>query len=119
MGLPWSSLVPIIDGPLRLEPGETDILVNHRNQFKDRRFSIVSLGVTQHPNTTYTYVVDGRSFELVAPLGTFINPLYTCRDLGAYIDVDETFQVIVTNDDDQVHRYAGQHLFIERGAYLR
>jgi hypothetical protein len=80
---------------LRLQVGQTDTLLSMETV--DYPLFISMMGVTQHPGSLYTYNADGKSRTLAAPLGTMINPLYTCRDLGGYIEVDRTFTISVKN----------------------
>ena len=98
---------------LTLQPGETGTLFSISNYAAGNLMRIVSMAVTQHPKTDYGYSIDGITQNFPAPLGSFINPLYTCRDLGFHIDVYSNFVVVITNHDDVAHTYVGQVAYIQ------
>jgi len=88
-------------------PGQTRTLLHLRNASpRGDLVRILVLGVTQHPQTTYAYEADGKGFALPFPLGTLVHPLHTCRDLGAYIEFQDTFSIAVSNHGTRPHRYA-------------
>lgn len=90
---------------LILQPGEEAIILALAAEDENKPLYIISLAVNQHPNTTYTYIVDGKSRSLPAPQGTHINPLYTCRDWGAWLVVQTAFAIHVRNNDKDPHGY--------------
>jgi hypothetical protein len=98
--------------PLTLHPGEEGIIINIVPFSPgEGQVNLVSMGVTQHPNSIYTYLFDGISIAVAAPLGTFYNPLYTCRDWGQFIVVRESFIIVIRNNDTEPHMYAAQVVY--------
>jgi len=88
-------------------PGQSRLLLQLRNERPNGgAVRILVLGVTQHPSSTYAYEADGKGFALPFPLGTLVHPLHTCRDLGAYIEFQDTFSIAVSNNGNRPHRYA-------------
>ena len=100
---------PQADAPgsaqLVLQPGEEGIILALEAEDENKPLYIISLACTQHPKTTYTYIVDGKSRALPAPQGTHINPLYTCRDWGAWLIVQSSFAIHIRNNDTVAHGY--------------
>lgn len=97
---------------LVLQPGEEGFLLAIEALDERKPFKIVSMACNQHPNTVYTYVFDSKQRKLLVPLGTLINPMYTCKDLGAYIEA-QVFAIYVRNDDTKAHTYVGQVIYKE------
>lgn len=67
---------------------------------------VLLLGATQHPASVYSYEADGKGLSLPFPLGTLSRPIYTCRDLGAYLEFQDSFTIAVANNGTKPHRYA-------------
>lgn len=94
-------------GALTVAPGQSRPLISLKNDYPGGSLvRILVMGATQHPGTLYTYESDGKGVSLPFPLGTLINPLYTCHHFGAYIEFQDTFSLTVQNNDAKPHRYA-------------
>lgn len=93
-------------GAITVAPGQSRPLVSLKTEAQGSLTRILILGCTQHPDTTYSYETDGKGFSLPIPLGTLITPVYTCRDLGQYLEFQDTFTIAVQNNGTKPHRYA-------------
>jgi len=101
-------------GPVLIFPGETKTIVDITPYDINQGLQILLMGVSQHPLSTFIYSADGHVIQSPVPLGEFHEPIMTCRDLGAYIDVTENFRIAVRNNDSISHYYAGVVWFISR-----
>lgn len=102
---------------LILQPGESGVLLTLQAEDRQKRIAIKEMGVTQHPNTKYQYVIDGVQRTLPAPLGTLINPLRPCAHWGFDLEFFD-FQIIITNTEApsvpaKAHGYVGYVVFKE------
>lgn len=94
-------------GAITVVPGQARALVSLRNDIPGGSLvRVLLLGATQHPNSTYSYEADGKGFSLPFPLGTLSHPIYCCRDLGAYLEFQDSFSIAVQNNGTTPHRYA-------------
>jgi len=94
-------------GAITVVPGQARALVSLRNDIPGGSVvRILVMGATQHPASTYSYEADGKGFSIPFPLGTLINPLYTCLHFGSFVEFQDSFSIAVQNNDTKPHRYA-------------
>lgn len=87
-------------------PGESKLVYTKENFGANSTLAILGLGTTQHPNSTYTYIADGLVQTGELPVGTVFNPFMFVRDIGREFHVQDSFKVIVKNNDAKPHYYA-------------
>lgn len=97
--------VAVVD-PVEVLADETKEIINLAGFSATSLIKIVGMGITQHPDTTYTYNTDGVLTQVPIPLGTFFDPIFTCRDLGSFIEVENDFSVTVRNNSTTGRLYA-------------
>lgn len=94
-------------GAITIVPSQARALISLRNEIPGGSLvRVLLMGATQHPSSTYSYEADGKGFSLPFPLGTLARPIYCCRDLGAYLEFQDSFSIAVQNNGTQPHRYA-------------
>lgn len=113
MSVPWEEWRVIEPAAVEVPPGESRTLISLLNIDQTIVLRIMGMGVSQHPGAEYVYEADGITKAVKAPLGTYINPLWTCRDLGQWLEVSSKFTVTVRNGNDKAHKFVSILHYLE------